>query len=98
MIIVLEVYHKFSISRYEVFKLQNDNDTYVIASGIPLAVAKRLGDLHVSEIATLALEVMSAASSFIIPHKPKERLCLRIGIHSGPAVGGIQKVGDSIPR
>ena len=63
-----------------------------------MVIAKRLGDLHVSEIATLALDVMSAASTFIIPHKPKERLCLRIGIHSGPAVGGIQKVGDSIPR
>ena len=86
------------IYRYEVFKLQNDIDTYIVASGIPLAVAKQLGDSHASEIATLALEVMNAASSFIIPHKPKERLCLRIGIHSGPAVGGVQKVGDSIPR
>lgn len=41
---------------------------------------------------------MNTASAFVIPHKPKERLRIRVGIHSGPAVGGIQKVGDSMPR
>ena len=86
------------IFRYEVFKLQNENDTYMIASGIPLTVAKQLGDTHASQIATLALDIMNAASAFVIPHKPQERLRIRVGIHSGPAVGGIQKVGDSIPR
>ena len=86
------------IFRYEVFKLQNENDTYMIASGIPLAVAKQLGDTHASQIASLAIDIMNGASAFVIPHKPKERLRLRVGIHSGPAVGGIQKVGDSLPR
>ena len=70
----------------------------MIASGIPLTVARRLGDTHSSEIATMALDIMNAASAFVIPHKPKERLHIRIGIHSGPAVGGIQKFGESMPR
>ena len=70
----------------------------MIASGIPLAIAKQLGDTHASQIATMALDILNAASSFVIPHKPKEKLRIRVGIHSGPAVGGIQKVGDSMPR
>ena len=70
----------------------------MIASGIPLAIAKQLGDTHASQISIMALDIMNTASAFVIPHKPKERLRIRVGIHSGPAVGGIQKVGDSMPR
>jgi class 3 adenylate cyclase len=84
--------------RYEVFKLQSENDAYMIASGIPLATAAKLGDSHASEMATMALDIMSGASYFVIPNKPKEKLRLRIGIHSGPAVGGVQKAGDDMPR
>ena len=86
------------IFRYEVFKLQSENDAYMIAAGVPLATAKKLGDTHASEIATMALDLMDGASCFVIPHKPKEQLRLRISVHSGPAVGGIQKVGDNLPR
>ena len=78
--------------------MQSENDAYMIASGIPLATAAKLGDSHASEIATLSLDIMNGASYFVIPNKPKERLRLRIGIHSGPAVGGIQQVGDDMPR
>ena len=78
--------------------MQSENDAYMIASGIPLATAIKLGNTHASEIATMALDIMNGASYFVIPSKPKERLRLRIGIHSGPAVGGIQKVGDGMPR
>ena len=68
------------MSRYEVFKLQDENDTYMVASGIPLDMAKQLGDTHASEIATMALDIMNSASTFVIPHKPKERLRLRINV------------------
>ena len=95
---ILRIAHGTLLSRYEVFKLQDENDTYMVASGIPLDMAKQLGDTHASEIATMALDIMNSASTFVIPHKPKERLRLRIGIHTGPAVGGIQIVGDTIPR
>ena len=80
------------------FKLQSENDAYMVAAGVPLATAKNLGDTHASEIATMALDLMDGASCFVIPHKPKEQLRLRISVHSGPAVGGIQKVGDNLPR
>ena len=71
---------------------------YMIASGIPLALAKKLGDDHALEIATMALDIMSGATTFVIPHRSKEQLRMRIGIHSGPAIGGIQKIGDHMPR
>ena len=80
------------------FKLQNETDSYIIASGVPLAIGKQLGDTHASEIATMALDLMYGATVFVIPHRPHEQLCLRVGIHSGPAVGGIQKARDNIPR
>ena len=86
------------IDKYEVFKLQNENDSYMVVSGVPLAVGKELGDAHALEIAMMALDIMNGASKFIVPHKPTKHLNLRIGIHSGSAVGGIQKVGDSMPR
>ena len=78
--------------------MQSENDAYMIASGIPLATAAKLGDSHASEIATMSLDIMNGASYFVIPNKPKERLRLRIGIHSGPAVGGIQMLDGHIPR
>ena len=84
--------------RYEVFKLQDENDSYMVVSGVPLAVGEKLGDAHALEIAKLALDIMKAASGFIIPHKPNKHLHLRIGIASGRAVGAVHKVGDSMPR
>ena len=78
--------------------MQKENERYMIASGVPFAVRKQLGDIHAAQIATLALDIMNGASGFVIPHNPRERLRLRFGIHSGPAVGGIQRVGNIMPR
>ena len=65
------------IFRYEVFKLRNVNDCYMVASGVPLAVGKKLGNTHAAQIATLALDILVQSASFVIPHKPKEKLLLR---------------------
>ena len=78
--------------------MQNENGSCMVVSGVPRAVGKQLGDTHASKIATMALDIMHGASGFIIQHKPDERLRLRVGVHSGPAVGGLQRVGDSMPR
>lgn len=48
-------------------------------SGAP----QRNGDLHVTEIAYLALAVLDAVTKYEIGHLPEEQLKIRIGIHTG---------------
>ena len=51
----------------------------MVVSGLPI----RNGVRHASEIATMALHLLSAVMTFKIRHMPEVRLQLRIGIHSG---------------
>ena len=51
----------------------------MVVSGLPI----RNGARHASEIATMALHLLSAVMTFRIRHLPEARLQLRIGIHSG---------------
>ena len=44
----------------------------------------------------MALHLLAAIAGFEVPHRPGERLKLRIGIHSGPCVTGV--VGLKMPR
>lgn len=64
----------------------------MVASGLP----ERNGNRHASEIARMSLALLSAVHQFRIPHRPKEQLKLRIGIHTGPCVAGV--VGLKMPR
>ncbi|XP_074600501.1 guanylate cyclase 32E-like [Brevipalpus obovatus] len=80
------------IDHYDVYKVETIGDAYMVVSGLPI----RNGDRHAGEIASLALHLLSAIQNFEIPHKPGERLKLRIGIHTGPCVAGV--VGLKMPR
>ena len=52
----------------------------MVVSGLPV----RNGLKHAGEIASLALHLReNIHNKFTIPHDPKEKLNLRIGIHSG---------------
>lgn len=48
-------------------------------SGLPI----RNDFEHAAEIATMSLHLLSEVKHFTIRHRPKEKLMLRIGIHSG---------------
>ncbi|XP_021202770.2 receptor-type guanylate cyclase Gyc76C-like [Bombyx mandarina] len=80
------------IRGYEVYKVETIGDAYMVVSGLPI----RNDDRHVGEIASMALELLNAAKSHKISHRPKETLKLRIGIHTGAVVAGV--VGLTMPR
>ncbi|XP_059491276.1 receptor-type guanylate cyclase gcy-1 isoform X2 [Neocloeon triangulifer] len=80
------------IEHYDVYKVETIGDSYMVASGLP----EKNGRKHVSEIATMALDLLAGSSAFAIPHRPGERLQIRSGIHTGPVVAGI--VGSKMPR
>lgn len=80
------------IECYDVYKVETIGDSYMVASGLPV----RNGDKHVSEIATMALDLLAASSVFQVPKRPGERLQIRSGVHTGPVVAGI--VGTKMPR
>uniref|UniRef100_A0A3B3R695 Guanylate cyclase n=1 Tax=Paramormyrops kingsleyae TaxID=1676925 RepID=A0A3B3R695_9TELE len=79
------------IKMYDVYKVETIGDAYMVASGLPISNGPR----HASEISMMALHFLYAVAAFQIRHLPKERLALRIGIHS-PVVAGV--VGSTMPR
>lgn len=44
----------------------------------------------------MAIDLLHGTENFVIPHMPGERLQIRIGIHTGPAVAGV--IGTKTPR
>lgn len=56
-----------------------------VASGLP-----ERSDInkHVSEIATMALDLLHASSYFKVPHSTNEMIQIRIGIHTGSVGAG----------
>ncbi|XP_078693880.1 atrial natriuretic peptide receptor 2-like isoform X3 [Branchiostoma floridae x Branchiostoma belcheri] len=80
------------IEKYDVYKVETIGDAYMVASGLP----ELNGNRHVSEIATMALELLSSLKNFTIRHIPKKQLQLRCGFHTGAVVAGV--VGLKMPR
>lgn len=54
-------------------------------SGLPI----RNDNVHVSEIASMALHILDKVAKLEIKHRPGELLKIRIGIHSGQCVAGV---------
>nr|QNG40927.1 ANPR-like 4 [Placozoa sp. H4] len=80
------------IDSYDVYKVETIGDAYMVVSGLPV----NNGIMHASEIARMALDLLSSMITFSIRHRPGIQLKLRIGIHSGPCAAGV--VGLKMPR
>ncbi|RXN08415.1 atrial natriuretic peptide receptor 1-like protein [Labeo rohita] len=66
------------IDNYDVYKVETIGDAYMVVSGVP----RENGILHASEIASMALDLVSVCKTFRIPHRPQTQLQIRAGIHS----------------
>lgn len=51
----------------------------MVVSGLPV----RNGNRHAKEVARMSLALLENVHKFVIPHRPKEQLRLRIGMHTG---------------
>jgi atrial natriuretic peptide receptor A len=80
------------IEKHDVYKVETIGDAYMVASGCPI----RNGDDHGKEIARMAIDVRKEISGFKIRHMPHTKLKIRIGVHTGPCVGGV--VGLKMPK
>uniref|UniRef100_A0A1Y1LS38 guanylate cyclase n=1 Tax=Photinus pyralis TaxID=7054 RepID=A0A1Y1LS38_PHOPY len=80
------------IECYDVYKVETIGDSYMVASGLPV----KNGNKHVTEIASMALDLLAGSAHFKIPHRKSETLQMRSGAHVGPVVAGI--VGSKMPR
>ncbi|CAK5081410.1 unnamed protein product [Meloidogyne enterolobii] len=80
------------IDTHDVYKVETIGDGYLVCSGIP----RRNGNDHAKAIAELSFAFLRSVSNFKVDHLPNERVNLRIGIHTGPAVAGV--VGLTMPR
>jgi len=80
------------MDKYDVHKVETINDSYMVASGLPV----RNGEKHVSEIAHLALDLMAVIPGVLLPHNPQQRMRIRMGIHTGATTAGV--VGSKMPR
>ncbi|KAI8437547.1 hypothetical protein MSG28_011845 [Choristoneura fumiferana] len=80
------------IENFDVYKVETIGDAYMVVSGLPM----RNGNRHAAEIARMSLALLNGVRVKTVPHRPGERLLLRIGMHTGPCVAGV--VGLKMPR
>jgi class 3 adenylate cyclase len=70
------------VEKYRLEKIKTVGDAYMVAGGIPEPRPD-----HVDAVADLALEMRDSLTSF---HTEKtQSVCMRTGIHTGPAVAGV---------
>ena len=53
------------------------------------------GEKHACELAVMSLDIMATSVTFQVPQRPNTRAQMRMGIHSGPAVGLV--AGSKLP-
>ena len=65
--------------------------TFIIAALLKVSkiILSFIGHQHASEIAFMSLDLLVGVSSFCIPHRPYEKIKIRIGVNSGSCVAGL---------
>ncbi|OWA54552.1 Atrial natriuretic peptide receptor 1 [Hypsibius exemplaris] len=88
------VYSAFdeTLARFDAYKVETINDSYLVTSGIPI----RNGKMHASEICSVALALRRVGRLVKISSVPDICVKLRIGINTGPVAAGV--VGTRMPR
>lgn len=78
---------------HNVYKLETVGDAYMVVAGCP-----EPQDDHADRAAAMALDMLKEIrkASFTDRHGNVHRLQIRIGMHSGPVIGGV--VGHLMPR
>lgn len=86
-----ELYTRFDaiVERHPVYKVETSGDCYMLACGVPEAHPD-----HADAVVAVALDMLDASTEVKLPRGGSQQL--RIGIHSGPVVGGV--VGTKMPR
>ena len=60
-------------------QVETIGDAYMVVSGLPV----RNGNNHAREIARMSLRLLERVKTFQIRHRPKDKMKLRIGLHTG---------------
>ena len=79
-------------AKFQVYNVLTMADDFMVVSGMPQNIGKLntvytvhnpfiKGDRHVSEIASMALDLLAGSVVFQIPHKPNAKLVLRMAFH-----------------
>ena len=80
-------------NKFNVYNVLTMADDFMVVSGMPSSNGDTLflfimlvfilisGDNHVTEIASMALDVLAGSVVFQIPHKPNTKLNIRMGFH-----------------
>ena len=81
-------------NKFNVYNVLTMSDDFMVVSGMPssngdtqpssclmLVFILFSGDNHVTEIASMALDVLAGSVVFQIPHKPNTKLNIRMGFH-----------------
>ncbi len=86
-----ELYTRFDavIERHPVYKVETAGDCYMLACGVPDPNPQ-----HANAVLAAALDMLDVVKEVHLPSGVS--LQLRIGVHSGPVVGGV--VGTKMPR
>lgn len=62
--------------------------SFLIAFSILKLLYIYSGNKHGAEIAFMSLDLLVGVSTFSIPHRPQEKIRIRVGVNSGPCVAG----------
>ncbi|MEL6469215.1 MAG: adenylate/guanylate cyclase domain-containing protein [Cyanobacteria bacterium J06623_4] len=68
--------------RHQLEKIKTIGDAYMVVGGVPKPQSN-----HAQAVMAMAIEMMDFARSYTLGNG--HRLCLRIGIHTGPVVAGV---------